>query len=1754
MRPALRPLAAALALSLGGCSFDLSLPPEPPPPGPGTVQGRAVYAIPGQAAPVAAAGARATILGTSLGAVADDAGRFVVTGVLDGSGALLVQVDLDHDGKPDKQTLLQLASVKAGMGRDVALGDVVVVENARLRGRVLRGDVPGTSGHGGSLVFVPSGPYLTYTGDDGSFVLDAMPAGRIDLTFFRDGYTPEALSGVELRAGEDFTAREISLEPVPPPAGGGGPLPGALTGHLVFSPDASGLAATVTATPLAGAALTSGVSGAGAFSMPAVPPGLYRVEAALAGYATAVVPNVLVGAAQEVQLGITLSKGGLTVTPPEPGAPPTCVAGARCDLPDTCQVGAVACVSGAPFCGSIGNAIDGIPCAANHVCQAGRCEPVCVAGASCQEAAEPCMEGVTACSAGLASCAPTAQPRPDGAGCGLDQVCRGGACLACRANRACTPANACHAGLTSCATGVETCVDTAAPLADGASCGTELACQAGVCGACTPSVACSAPDLPCAAGVTSCATGRPLCVSTGAPLANGSPCGAGQVCFSGACQPCAAGSACTPGGSACQAGVTSCELGYAVCAGPVTSASPGTSCGADLVCSDGGSCVSCQAGQACLLPNPCHAGAIACGSGAPVCQDTAVSLSDGTGCGADLVCHGGACVTCVAGASCVPANPCHAGATSCATGLSTCQDSAVALANGASCGSDAVCRDGSCGACVLGAACDGATGHAPPPGATTPCQRMATLCATGLPACGVTGDQPDGTACPDLSGGSSYVCRAGACTMPGYALRVLTAPAALRALPNQSLSVTLQVTTVGGAPVLAAQAVTVTAPAGAQAPVAAATSTVDGTVSFTLTLGRAPGPQHFTATTPAAFAPLDLVVTADAPPDGTVIPVVNAAHLGAATPATGPAPKAALSGPQELAVAQDGTLYVADTVNCVVKRITPAGVISVVAGTGTCGAGGDGGPATGSALNLPKGIALDELSTPSRLIIADTFNHRVRAVDLGTGRISLLAGTGTAGFAGDGASALSAQLNTPVKVAIGPERPVPNVYVADGLNNRFRIIDGTLGTISTWPLGATAGGGVLNHLWAGEYWTNPYQNTHGGDPYHSGTGSLVFDSKGNAFISAYFYGGEFGGSYTVDGGVAAVVRRAPDGTLTRVAGAGAAFADGLSARGSSFYRDPPAIALDHAVVAGGGVRENLYLGLFNENVVARVDGASLRLEYVMGTTVLGGAGDFGPARAATVNHPVALAFAPGTRDLYLVEEGIHSVRLFSGAGATSASTASLAAVTATSQSGWISQRAQAASGVALADGAGAPLATYPVEFSLDPTALPGGWLAAAQVTTTGTGVAAVPATRAGLAPGLYRFLAGYLDLHGDHVAGSPVAFTLTAAAPAAGTVVTAVNESRAAGLAGVPGPGAEAQVGAVAGIAAGPGGTAWFSDSTNGRVHRIAPSGLVSTPFGTGTSPQWGSSGDGPVTGAFLWSPRGLGFDPGGGAAGSLYVVDDLYPNAVVNGAITGYSGSLRRIDLATNLISTVWYPVPWTATSFYVRRPLASGGRVWVGTDYYTTYPVGAVVTGDPLAPASWTTFLTRGWTNTLTGAATATSCPASAPYTQSPLNFAGCGGVYDVNTDRRAVPACNLAMGPEGLVYVAGYFCGGGLGPKTPAVVRVEADGSLTRITGGGGSTIYAGLPAAQGYLGSVPSIAFTPAGDLVMDGPGYLTVTGTVSAGTWTPGVYVTVQPIGTAPAMNEYLVLPGAHLGAAGDVAPDADGHVWIGDGNSVRLAW
>ncbi len=147
----------------------------------------------------------------------------------------------------------------------------------------------------------------------------------------------------------------------------------------------------------------------------------------------------------------------------------------------------------------------------------------------------------------------------------------------------------------------------------------------------------------------------------------------------------------------------------------------------------------------------------------------------------------------------------------------------------------------------------------------------------------------------------------------------------------------------------------------------------------------------------------------------------------------GPALSAQLNCPREVAVDSAGTVYITDAGNHRVRKITADGKISTVAGTGTAGFSGDGGPAPSAKLNLPLGVVVDSTGT---VYVSDYNNHRVRKI-APDGKISTVAGTGAAGFSGDGGPAVSAQLYNPFGLAVDC---VDTLYIADHLNNRIRKI------------------------------------------------------------------------------------------------------------------------------------------------------------------------------------------------------------------------------------------------------------------------------------------------------------------------------------------------------------------------------------------------------------------------------------------------------------------------------------------------------------------------------------------------------------------------------------------------------------------------------------------------------------------------------------------------------------------------------------------
>ncbi|MCU0258389.1 MAG: hypothetical protein MUF56_05120, partial [Solirubrobacteraceae bacterium] len=153
----------------------------------------------------------------------------------------------------------------------------------------------------------------------------------------------------------------------------------------------------------------------------------------------------------------------------------------------------------------------------------------------------------------------------------------------------------------------------------------------------------------------------------------------------------------------------------------------------------------------------------------------------------------------------------------------------------------------------------------------------------------------------------------------------------------------------------------------------------------------------------------------------------------------GPATSAQLLFPYAIAVQPDGGYLIASTDQHRIRRVSPGGVITTVAGTGAAAFSGDGGTATAAALNKPQDVTA---TADGGFLIADTFNERVRKVSAG-GTITTVAGDGVGGFAGDGGPATAARLSRPIHLAATAD----GFLVADQLNHRVRRVAGA--TITT---------------------------------------------------------------------------------------------------------------------------------------------------------------------------------------------------------------------------------------------------------------------------------------------------------------------------------------------------------------------------------------------------------------------------------------------------------------------------------------------------------------------------------------------------------------------------------------------------------------------------------------------------------------------------------------------------------------------------------
>jgi uncharacterized protein (TIGR03437 family) len=510
---------------------------------------------------------------------------------------------------------------------------------------------------------------------------------------------------------------------------------------------------------------------------------------------------------------------------------------------------------------------------------------------------------------------------------------------------------------------------------------------------------------------------------------------------------------------------------------------------------------------------------------------------------------------------------------------------------------------------------------------------------------------------------------------------------------------------------------------------------------------------------------------------------------------------ATLSTPWAVAVDSSGNIYIADTGTNKVRQVSTSGTITTVAGNGSAGYTGDGGPATNAQLSAPRGIALD---SAGNLYIADRNNNRIRKVFGGT--ITTVAGGGAS--LGDGGAATGAQLNQPSAVALDSSG---NLYIADTSNNRIREVSG--GTITTVVGGGSSGDGSSA--------TSASLSTPLG---------VAVDSSGNLYMSD---------------GYDCRIRKVAGGIISTVGGNGLY---GYSGDGG------PANLAQLGLVSGGIAMDpsgNLYIAERFQSRVRRV-AVNGTITTFAGTGGGGFSGDNGPATAAKLNSPYGLAF-DSSGNLYIADTSNNRIREVSTSG-------QITTIAGTGNSGFGGDGGPATS-AQLAGPQGVGVDSSGNIYIADTgnnrvRRISGGTIS----TVAGTGVAGSsgdngPATSATLngPQGVMADTAG--NLYVSDTNSYRIRKIDTAGA------ITAYAGKGSCCYSGDGGPALAAQIGAPAGLAMDGGGNFYFADGVSA-VRVISPGGIINTVAGNGTG---GYSGDGgPANVALVGATSGVAVDASG--------------------------------------------------------------------------------------------------------------------------------------------------------------------------------------------------------------------------------------------------------------------------------------------------
>ena len=331
-------------------------------------------------------------------------------------------------------------------------------------------------------------------------------------------------------------------------------------------------------------------------------------------------------------------------------------------------------------------------------------------------------------------------------------------------------------------------------------------------------------------------------------------------------------------------------------------------------------------------------------------------------------------------------------------------------------------------------------------------------------------------------------------------------------------------------------------------------------------------------------------------------------EAGAAGHNSSTASTARMDAPEDVTIDQAGHVYVSEFGGNRVDRVLADGALNVIAGTGVAGYSGDGGPAVDARLNAPTGLFMER---DGGLLVADHHNGCIRQVNPSGVIIAIVGSCGRQGFSGDGGPATSAKLNDPIGVT---EDTSGNLYIADEQNARIRMVS-SRGIITT-----IAGGGTLRVARAPN--GAPATELKLSHPSY-----VVVDGRGDVYFTDFLAN--------------VVTKIDPSGRITRVAGTGRA---GFSGDGAAATRAklnfPTGLAL--------GRSGNVFISDAFNNRIRKVDRRGI-ITTVAGTGRAGYSGDGGQAVKAQLAATAGLALDARGR-LVIADQGNNVIRRINHGG------------------------------------------------------------------------------------------------------------------------------------------------------------------------------------------------------------------------------------------------------------------------------------------------------------------------------------------------------------------------------------------------------------------------------------------------------------------------------------------------------------------------